>query len=245
MNGRCAAAESRVRPVAPPQDHVIEHARIVKKRVAAYGDRANTLLNQPAQTVAHFSGFSLAPARQVFSFRKIEEPLRRLYPGHVWIAKIAQRMAEQGGKYPGVGVADNNKIAVGLLKAVAQVAGLKADVGLASDIVNAFLFANGFHLRAAAVIKHVDAVVNRERVRHLQGIANGQPDQLGVFRVGGNEQIHLDGTGLYGLLRRQAFVNFAGRRTLRRILFFPQIDGKQHGANPRQGFGEDQRNGIP
>jgi hypothetical protein len=93
---------------------------------------------------------------------------------------------------------------------VAQVTGLKADVGLASDIVNAFLFANGFHLRATAVIKDVDAVVNRERVGHLHGVTNGQPDQLGVFGVGGNEQIHLNGTGLYGLLRRQAVVNLLG-----------------------------------
>ena len=130
-------------------------------------------------------------------------------------------MAEQGGKYAGIGVADNNEITVGLLKTVAQVAGLKADVGLAADIVNAFLVADGFHLRAAAVIKHVDPVVNRVRVGHLQGVANGQPDQLGVFRVGGNEQIHFNRTRFYGLFRKQAFVNFAGGRTLGGILFFP------------------------
>ena len=110
-------------------------------------------------------------------------------------------MAEKGGKYTGIGVADNKKIAVGLLKTIAQVTGLKSDVGLATDVIDAFLIANGFHLRATAVIEDVDPVVNRVRVIHLHGVTNGQPHQLGVFGVGGNEQIHLNGTGLYGLLR--------------------------------------------
>ena len=201
VDGRRAAAECGVGPVAPPQDDVIEHARIVKKRVAANRDRADTLLDQPAQAIAHFSGFPLAPARQTFSFREIEEPLRRLHPGHVRVAEIAQRMAEKGGKYTGIGVADNKKIAVGLLKTIAQVTGLKSDVGLATDVIDAFLIANGFHLRATAVIEDVDPVVNRVRVIHIQGVANGQPHQLGVFGIGGNEQIHLNGTGLYCLLR--------------------------------------------
>ena len=48
VNGGRSTAECRIGPVAASQDHVIEHARVVEKRIAAKGHRANQLLDRPA-----------------------------------------------------------------------------------------------------------------------------------------------------------------------------------------------------
>ncbi len=166
------AAEGGVGPVSPSQNDVIKHARIVKKGIAANGYWPDKLLGEPSQPVSRFACFSPKPAREVFPLRQVEEPLRCLNPGHVRVTKVAQRVAEQSGEDPGIGIANDQEITVGLLKSVSQVTGLKANIGLAGDVVCAFLIADGFHLRTPAIIEHVHLVVQRAGVIHLHGVPN-------------------------------------------------------------------------
>ena len=183
--------------------------------------------------------------RQILPFRQVEEPLGCLHPGDVRIAEIAQRMAEQRGENAGIGVADDQEIAVGLLKSVTQVARLKADIGLAGNVVGAFLFAYGFHLRTPAIIQYMDLVIQRDRVGHFHGVADGEPHQLHIFGIGGDKEIDLYRPGLLGIFRPQAVVDLRRRGRLRRVLFLPQVNGEEHRADPGQRFRQHQRNGVP
>lgn len=91
--------------------------------------------SQPAHAIACTACFTPQPARQILSFREIEKPLWGLHPGDVRIAKIAERVAQQGRENAGIGITDDQKVAIGMFQPVAQVTGLVADIALTGDIV--------------------------------------------------------------------------------------------------------------
>src|SRR6266853_2458812 len=98
MDGARTATERSVGPVATALNGVIENCWIASKRI-----RANVNVSEDG-----FDGFpdplSCTPdaARQIIrqarTFRDIVEPLRRLHPSDIRIAKIAQCPFEQSGK---------------------------------------------------------------------------------------------------------------------------------------------------
>ncbi|OMP13804.1 hypothetical protein COLO4_00920, partial [Corchorus olitorius] len=131
MNRGRTAAERRVGCIAAAQDHVVEHTRIVEEGIAAHGKRAKQLFTQAAKQPAGPAGPAPQPCRQTLAFRQVIEPLRRLHPGDVGIAKITQRVHQQRGKNPGIRIADHQKVAVGVLHAVTDITRLEPGVVVA------------------------------------------------------------------------------------------------------------------
>ena len=104
--------------------------------------------------------------------REIEKPLWGLHPGDVRIAKIAERVAQQGRENAGIGITDDQKVAIGMFQPVAQVTGLIADIALTGDIVRPLLVADRLHLRATPVVKDMHLIIERTRIGHPHGVTN-------------------------------------------------------------------------
>src|SRR5262249_8222778 len=177
--------------------------------------------------------------------RDVKKPLWGLHPGHTRIAEIPQGMLQNGRKRARIGIADDNKIAVGLLHSVAQIPGLKADVAGAGDVLDSFLVGYLLHGSPFAIVEHVDLQINRVRIGDLLGVSDTQADQLWLLVVGRKEYIDTQGAGRHLVGLADGVVDQAWRGLLRCILDLPEVDRKQDQPEVAAGLRNDQRDSKP
>ena len=144
-----------------------------------------------------------------------------LHPGDVRIAKIAERMAQQGRENAGIGITDDQKVAIGMFQPVAQVTGFIADITLTGDVVRPLLLADRLHFRATPVVKDMHLIVERTGIGHLHGVTDRQPDQFHVFGIGGDKQIDFNRPRLHRFIRAQTVVDLRRGDPWRRIFLLP------------------------
>src|SRR5262249_48405393 len=147
-------------------------------RVATHLHWPDTGFNKAPQPASRTFEIALQHYRQRLASRDVKKPLWGLHPGHTRIAEIPQGMLQNGRKRARIGIADDNKIAVGLLHSVAQIPGLKADVAGAGDVLDSFLVGYLLHGSPFAIVEHVDLQINRVRIGDLLGVSDTQADQL-------------------------------------------------------------------